>query len=421
MDDQEFVVHSSQETSLSQGSSTGINDREAATQRLLRDIAINNDISNFHISNDFTSLATEVKQKRVRAISKLLDVIFEATAPNSGSLLRRLLYESKGPWTQPESEKLNSVLQAVVDAYLNAENSQQKSQALSLIAPFVSYSEIQRYIPGLTYYYYNVAKQLALQHHPGYLETSTARTIVRFSREKIESFVAYITSSLVVQSLPFGTAKVKTSDGKTHFISSVLRTIVNSRIAESYENYLKEIGQESMKISRSSMLRILDYCTAKTRKVMRGVDYFAFEGDEAFSTLMEIARKVSPDSSWQKSVSKRILESMQYLKVDFKIHLKLQSRIADHCESLALSDENNPRFAKICNHDHNLQCPNCAELNSLITEIADKAREWPYPAEDAKLETLYLIDQATVNSKLEKNINCAPYTKREISEKFYSA
>ena len=81
------------------------------------------------------------------------------------------------------------------------------------------------------------------------------------------------------------------------------------------------------------------------------------------------------DQDNAKRLQRSLHESEQYLGTDFKVHLKEQSNVADHCLMYALSDPNDPDFQakpgvfgnKL--HSHNFLCPRCQFVNSTFEEI----------------------------------------------------
>jgi hypothetical protein len=84
----------------------------------------------------------------------------------------------------------------------------------------------------------------------------------------------------VLVDLPYGTRKTKTSQGETIELPSTIRLHRNSEILRLYETYLKEIGKEYLMLSRSTMLRILEACSAYRQKSMQCVDYYIADGFE---------------------------------------------------------------------------------------------------------------------------------------------
>ena len=86
-------------------------------------------------------------------------------------------------------------------------------------------------------------------------------------------------------------------------------------------------------------------------------------------------------------------ESMTYIGFQFKMHVKYESRISDHCQVHALSDPQNPRFFHFsANHEHvhDLACGNCKMVKSVLSELQTAVSEAQYPTDDEQLESIYL-------------------------------
>ncbi len=147
-----------------------------------------------------------------------------------------------------------------------------------MIAPTTPYSVVLQAIPGLSYYYYKEARRYSLLFGAGRPAPTPTQIRIRYDKNKVASFVSYITSPHVVFDLPYGTAKVVYSSGESEEIARLQRISRNQRIAEQYLNYLRENELNDLSMSRSSLLRILKYCTADTRKSLHGLDYYTFAG-----------------------------------------------------------------------------------------------------------------------------------------------
>lgn len=80
--------------------------------------------------------------------------------------------------------------------------------------------------------------------------------------------------------LPYGTITAKTSAGEKFEIASTLRRHRNEHIVQMYYKYLEDAygNVGGFDIGRSSMLRILDACSAHRRKAIVGLDEFIANG-----------------------------------------------------------------------------------------------------------------------------------------------
>ena len=148
------------------------------------------------------------------------------------------------------------------------------------------------------------------------------------------------------------------------------------------------------------MLRILDYCPATTRTSLQGIDYFTWAGGEGFSILLQITEKLTTlsdgqDNDWAMFVKSQIKESRHYLKLDYKLHLKEESRVPDHCLMYALSDPDKPAFSAAIAHPLNLRCPRCEAMATVIKEIGQKVEAATFASEHEKQEIIYEYEKAT--------------------------
>ena len=109
-------------------------------------------------------------------------------------------------------------------------------------------------------------------------KTPLDRHIIRkWKVEQLESFIGWSNSPDNIQDLPYGTLTLKTSHGKV-VIPKTVRTMRISRHVDEYLAYLKQTQQEHLKLSRSSLIKVLKACTARTSKALAGLDYFTTDG-----------------------------------------------------------------------------------------------------------------------------------------------
>ncbi|PIC12883.1 hypothetical protein B9Z55_028121 [Caenorhabditis nigoni] len=71
-----------------------------------------------------------------------------------------------------------------------------------------------------------------------------------------------------------------------------------------------------------------------------------------------------------------LLESFQYLRTDYRLHVKPSSRVADHCAKSALSDPNDKKLSSSCDHGpdkhaHDLKCERCELLTNTLNDIKE--------------------------------------------------
>jgi len=86
---------------------------------------------------------------------------------------------------------------------------------------------------------------------------------------------------------------------------------------------------------------------------------------------------------WKKNALMRLMEARQYLRTDYKIHLKEISRVADHCLRYALSDVAKTEYRSDCDngdptnehHIHGLKCDRCELIKSVLGDVEDVVNE----------------------------------------------
>ena len=101
----------------------------------------------------------------------------------------------------------------------------------------------------------------------------------------------------------------------------MIRTIVPERIVKQYLAYCDETGFQAL--SRRTLLRILNVCTALVRKSLQGLDYIRSSGAQAFEDLckvVEMLGNTGQGMGWAKQQEIRLRESRRYLKSDFKVY-----------------------------------------------------------------------------------------------------
>lgn len=366
------------------------------------------DLSNFRLAKEFRKLSPNTQRQRVYLGRNLFSVISSVLAPDVPEDFQKLVCDRQNgdPLSVQQQSKMDGMMQRVTESFQNAPTALARQQALSLVAPFFQLSEIQFYLPGLSAYYYKRARLFAKMYKPGESIRKAETKKEKVSRKQIETVVQFITSPAVVVDLPFGTAVIKTTAGQKDEIPRVLRTQVNERIAQQYLQFMKETGQEKLAVSRSTILRILEYCPATTRKSMQGLDFFTWAGSEAFDMLIRITKSIANgDRDWEIDIIQRLKEAKQYLKLDYKLHLKGASRIADHCMTFALSDPKDSDFKKACAHDHDLRCERCESLKIVLKDIREQLESASFDQDLQKEEHLFDYNNAVSDiMELKKHI-----------------
>lgn len=75
-------------------------------------------------------------------------------------------------------------------------------------------------------------------------------------------------------------------------------------------------------MSRRTLHRVLDECSASVRKSFQGLDNFSSQGAEAFDDLDKVVDKLvdcGKTEVWAREMKQQLRSSKQYLKSDYKV------------------------------------------------------------------------------------------------------
>ena len=140
----------------------------------------------------------------------------------------------------------------------------------------VSHCTLLKWIPNLSRYRFTVARKHILAHGRGVPDVSQRRTRMAVPQAKLDHFLDFITSPLIIQDLPFGEKSIKLSSKKVITVPNVVRLMIPESIATQYQTYTEEFGLTPL--SRSTLLRILSVSSPSVRKSLQGLDYISATG-----------------------------------------------------------------------------------------------------------------------------------------------
>ena len=132
--------------------------------------------------------------------------------------------------------------------------------------------------------------------------------------------MSFITSPHISQDLPFGQRYLHLSSGKVLETPNVIWTMIPQHIVKQYEQYCDETGFKPF--GSSTMLRILDACSATVRKSLQGLDYTAAEGVKGFDDLLNILDRLGErglDEDVLSKLGRGLKERKQYTKTEYKV------------------------------------------------------------------------------------------------------
>lgn len=194
---------------------------------------------------------------------------------------------------------------------------------MSIFADKVSFKTVQQWLPNITRYRYNIARHHLLLHGRGADVPLQKHARIKVDLTKLDHFLAFITSSRVIQDLPFGEKTLKLSTTQIIKIPNVIRNSIPEQIIKQYQRYCVETGF-SYPLSRSSLWRILDVCSASTRTSLQGLDYFSAEGAKAFDDMVAVVDRLGDiyefGLTWSKEQAEKLKIAKRYLKGDYKVN-----------------------------------------------------------------------------------------------------
>ena len=263
-------------------------------------------------------------------------------------------------------------MRGIVEAYDNAESSTARRTVLSIVAPYITFSTLQLFIPGLSHYRFVDARMYHRRISAGQQVNVDPRVFHRFDVTQIQHFIDFITSDLICIDLPFGEKVLKLNDGTKLLVPDTIRNCDSSRIIDHYYQYCHESFPNFPVLGRSTLFKILDECKASTRKAIQGLNYFIANGTEAFDSLYDVVNCLLLDPGENRRLIDNLKRGKQYLKTDFKFNVSRLSRVGAHCIQHSLSDPLSDSLSTDCvDHEHDQICFSCSSLTQTFDDIND--------------------------------------------------
>ena len=260
----------------------------------------------------------------VNKVSEIIAGVIKTVAPDSApELWQAVMTNDKVSQFLQIPKPINDLVQAIVESYKLAEKSQTRRQLLSIIANKVTYSELVAHIATLTRYEFTAARRYALEVGaelplPAPSEKNTRE---RVDPAKLEHFLDFITSSNIVQDLPFGRRTLMLTNGRKIDIPNVIRTMLPSRLIKQYIQYCNE--KYFTPLSTRTLFRILsEACVASVRKSLQGLDSYAAEGGCGFDDLVSLLDMLMQYGSSDNEIynlKDNLKHLKQYIKSDYKV------------------------------------------------------------------------------------------------------
>lgn len=281
------------------------------------------------LTHDWSDVSDRTKRYYTKKAREAVSATLKEIAPDGAGELW-ICIKSLPPLgldeTTENEESLDfPLIDALAECYSNATHWSTRRQILSIMVDKLSFKTLLIWIPGLTRYRFNIARHHLLLHGRGEPLPTTSHARMYVSPTKLDHFLDFITSSHIIQDLPFGSRKLKLSTKEEITVPNVVRRVIPEQIVKQYKVFCEETGFEPM--GRSTLHRILKTCSASVRKSLQGVDYFSADGAKAFDDLEDVAQKIGDGGgvglSWAKEKKEKLKAAKRYLKGDFKVDITI--------------------------------------------------------------------------------------------------
>ena len=267
-------------------------------------------------------LTTRSKHFRVDKATNVIVSALEVIIPGDAASIWDAIQTSQSVEkalgiSQPADRKY---LEALAETYQNATSWDTRRQVLGIIADLVPFSQIQKFIPGITEYRFKQARLHILKYGRGVPVPVQRSPRMRLNECQLDHFLSFITSPHVVQDLPFGQQYLQLANDQVLKCPNVIRSMIPQRIVMQYTQFCKEDGTKPL--SPSTALRILSVCTATVRKSLQGLDYISADGAKAFDDLAGLLTKLKNHGCDQVLINfceAALKAGKQYIKTDYKV------------------------------------------------------------------------------------------------------
>ena len=142
------------------------------------------------LSTSWEMASDRTKRLHLRKAQQVVHICREEIAPGESAELFRYLHER----FETGSNVDGSLMEALLECYNNAGHWSSRRQILSIMADKVNFKDLRRWIRSLTKYRYMTLPDII----PCYMGKRGVK------EEKLDHFLSFITSTHIIQDLPFG-------------------------------------------------------------------------------------------------------------------------------------------------------------------------------------------------------------------------
>ena len=157
-----------------------------------------------------------------------------------------------------------TLLESLTESFNNAGHWSIRRQILSILADKISFKMLKKWIPDLTRYRFDISRHHQLLHDRGAVVPTTQYTQMYVAPGQLSHFINFITSTHIIQDLPFSEKKLKLSSNEELTLPNVIRSVIPATNISQYEELYSEEGFKPM--GRSTLYRVLHVCSVSVRK-----------------------------------------------------------------------------------------------------------------------------------------------------------
>ncbi|KAL9961192.1 hypothetical protein ACROYT_G030092 [Oculina patagonica] len=247
-------------------------------------------------------------------------------------------------------------MEALMTAYRNAKTSGLRTQILSLYAfkyPIPVLMKLHEPYEKITRYQVKRARSHAKLHGPGTILEKEMNHRVRLVMAKEDHFLEFANRPYFYQDVAYGSRVLKLDSGEKIPMPNVIRTVTRSTMVKQYQSFCEE--ENFNPLSWSTLFKISDVRQASQRTSLQGLNNIAADGAAGFQTMERIV-----DDLKEKGLTGS----------DYRVHCSEEgSPCKDHCRKFALSDPVEKDSTEECDHEHNLRCDMCEDLNDAMNDV----------------------------------------------------
>ena len=163
----------------------------------LNKFLISRDISPIRhsLETPWAEASERTKRLYTRKVRQVVNACLDEIVPGETETLLSSLVKSE----LDESAIDSSLMECLAECYNNADHWSSRRQILSIMADKVNFKDLQRWIPNLSRYRFNIARHHLLLHGRGANVQSVKGTRMYHAPEKLDHFLSFITSTHIIQ------------------------------------------------------------------------------------------------------------------------------------------------------------------------------------------------------------------------------